>query len=326
MLTHYPRQVSNRFMANFLGNKKKLQYSPCSLSIDLTTICNMDCSFCSTANYREIIKKRNLSFGKVKKLLDKYNKATWVSFCGEGEPFLNPDLFKMVNYAHDLKMGVLVTTNGTLLEERMQELLASNVKTLEISFKATCEKEYELFTGRKEKEFNLIIDTIKKLSEFNNRPKLIGSYVCDKRRIYDIPKIFEIASKCGVDEVLFHSFIPDAESKNESHCLFEDDRDTVTEILNTCKEKFHKLIVHGPNLCSQSPEHRSCFMPFKSMKISVDGGVSGCTKAIDPNINNGNAFNENDVYNNEHFIKLRSQFIDNDIPLRYECMFCHKRI
>ncbi len=320
--THSTQQIYNRIKAEIYRNKTFVKHSPCNLSINLTTDCNMNCAFCSTRKYRDENTSQHLSLSRAKILLNKFNSAHFVGFCGAGEPFLNPDLFRMARYANQLRMKVIITTNGTLLDRRMSEIVTSNIHTLEISLKATCPEEYACFTSRKEEEFFSIINSVSELSKIRNRPRLVMTYVCNRKRIYNIPHLVDIAEECKVDELTLFNLIPSMAIKNESDCLYEDDKQLVLNILEPCLAVSARMVVNIPRFYSQDSTRRNCTVPFRSLKIGADGGISGCTRAIDTNLEDGNAFSDNDVFNNEHLSKLRDELINNNVPLRYECLYC----
>lgn len=50
-----------------------------------------------------------------------------------GEPLLHPELIQMIKFASSLSLNVAITTNGTLLPERADELLSSGVYKVNIS-------------------------------------------------------------------------------------------------------------------------------------------------------------------------------------------------
>ncbi|MHA1343130.1 MAG: radical SAM/SPASM domain-containing protein [Promethearchaeota archaeon] len=326
-LSHYPRQIFNKFIGIIYHEGNIVHYSPFNLSIDITTGCNMKCHYCSTKKYRSEISFSHLSFLNIKKLLDKFNKAYYVGLCGAGETFLNPNLFIIANYASRvLRMKVLITTNGSLLSKRMNELLNSNIHVLEISLKGVNEEDYARFTGRKGAEFHSIINSIKKLSNFSNRPKLVMSYVCNRKNVNNIPKVINLAKQCGIDEMVFYNLIPNKECGNESDCLYEKDKRWVSNILKYSNKDVIKMTVKGPKFYSRDSSLRKCRMPFTTLRIGVDGGISGCSRAIVPSLKNGNAFTDNNVFNSKHFQTLRHELKDINSSLRYECFYCDLRL
>ncbi len=320
--THSTGQILNRLKAETYSNHTVVRHSPCALSIDVTTACNMSCPLCSTKKSRGEHASEHLSLFKAKRLLNKFNSAASASFCGTGETFLNPNLFAMARHAAQLRMYARITTNGTLLHRRMDELLTSNIYALEISLKGVCGEDYAHFSGRKASEFHSIIDAIKKLATCRNRPRLIVSYVCDRKRVLDIPRVVEIAEECKVDELALYNLIPNRVLKNEPDCLYEDDEQWVLKLLDSSLKKSGRIVVNGPVFYCRDSTPRNCTKPFRTLRIGVDGGVSGCSRAIDANLANGNALIDNDVFNSEHFRKIREELINDNIPLRYECLYC----
>lgn len=321
--SHSIKQVYNRVKAEVFNPRAIVSNAPCNLSINLTTACNMNCTFCSTRKYRNKDKPEHLSFSKAKLLLDKFKSANFAGFCGAGEPFLNPDLFKMAGYAKHLRMSVIIATNGILLNKRKNELLDSKIDTLEISFKASNPEDYKEFTCRKEDEFFFIISSLKDLTKLLERPRIVMTYVCNRKRINNIPQIIDIAEECNVDELTFFNLIPDMELGNEKDCLYMDDKQLLYD--NFKPHTGRSITINMPGLYPRNSEQRNCRIPFQSLKIGSDGGVSACPRAIETNLKNGNVFISKDVFNKEHFVKLRNELINKKLPLRYECLYCNIR-
>jgi MoaA/NifB/PqqE/SkfB family radical SAM enzyme/glycosyltransferase involved in cell wall biosynthesis len=91
--------------------------------------CNLRCSFCDLWDNPE-----EMPFDKALGLLDEAVKiGTKTLVITGGEPFLYKPLFDLVNAAKARGMGVNITTNGTLIEKRWEELIASGVDSLSIS-------------------------------------------------------------------------------------------------------------------------------------------------------------------------------------------------
>ncbi|MHA1380855.1 MAG: radical SAM/SPASM domain-containing protein [Candidatus Helarchaeota archaeon] len=325
VFSHFPYQILNRLKADVFHKRVVVKYLPCSLFIDVTTGCNMNCYFCSTKTHRARNDIKHLPFSTAKRILDQFKLADFVGFCGAGEPFLNPDLFKIVKYAKKLKMKVYVTTNGTLINKRINELLSSNLDILEISFKDTNNNDFQQTINSKKFKLETIISGIKELSKYPQRPWLTISYVWNRDRAHKIPQVIKIANQCRVDEVLFQNFIPDPVLKNESLCLFEEDQDWISKIIDKYRSKSSKLIIKFPNLYKRNIFSRRCNVPFKSIRIGVNGGISACPRAINPSIKNGVVISDKNIFNNMHFQKIRSELLDRKLSLRYECLYCEKR-
>jgi MoaA/NifB/PqqE/SkfB family radical SAM enzyme len=72
-----------------------------------------------------------LSFNNFKRLLDSGN-FRYVGLHGWGEPLLNQQLFEMVKYAESKGVFTNLTTNGTLIREKIDSIFDSGLR--EIAF------------------------------------------------------------------------------------------------------------------------------------------------------------------------------------------------
>ena len=98
-----------------------------SLGVDLVVhkVCSLDCVYCECGETTELTLERRawVPFDKVRAELDHYWAANpdpdYITFSGSGEPCLNKDLGRVINYIKNQKPGirVAVLTNATLLAD-----------------------------------------------------------------------------------------------------------------------------------------------------------------------------------------------------------------
>ena len=85
--------------------------------IEITNICNMNCSFCPPHN-RE---KRFMSKNEFETILNKIKPYTkYIYLHVKGEPMLHPNFDELVKLAYDKGFFVNITTNGTLLQNHLE--------------------------------------------------------------------------------------------------------------------------------------------------------------------------------------------------------------
>lgn len=106
---------------------------PRQLTVAITAACNLRCLGCRYG--RDFMLGERLSLALVRDLLDDARAAGVhrVRFFG-GEPLLHPDLPAMVRHASALGMEPYVTTNGTLLAEKIDELVEAGLRWMSIGF------------------------------------------------------------------------------------------------------------------------------------------------------------------------------------------------
>ena len=101
--------------------------------LEITNVCNMDCSFCHKTS-RE---KRTMSEQEFDLILDKIEgKAKHLFFHLMGEPTLHPLLGKFIEKAYKKGFLPAITTNGSLLSKRGEELLSCLPYKISISLHA----------------------------------------------------------------------------------------------------------------------------------------------------------------------------------------------
>lgn len=97
--------------------------------------CNLRCSFCDL--WEDHV---HMPLEQVLPLLDDAAAiGTRTLVLTGGEPFLHPDLFTIVRAARSRGMGVNITTNGTLLERRWEDVVDSGVSSLSFSIDGLAE-------------------------------------------------------------------------------------------------------------------------------------------------------------------------------------------
>lgn len=98
--------------------------------VEITNICNMSCSFCH-GHKREL---KRMSKGEFLLILDKLKEQTeYIYYHLMGEPLTHPLLPEFIKMAGERGYKSIITTNGTLLKKRGEELLAAGVHKVNIS-------------------------------------------------------------------------------------------------------------------------------------------------------------------------------------------------
>ena len=110
--------------------------------VEITNICNRACTFCPGTK-RE---KRRITVDEFSVVLDKLQGVTeYIYLHVMGEPLTHPDLCKLIDLAGSRGFKCAITTNGTLLNKRGEELLDSKIYKVNISvhsFESGTREEY----------------------------------------------------------------------------------------------------------------------------------------------------------------------------------------
>lgn len=110
--------------------------------VEITNICNRNCSFCPGTSRAPRTMTLN-EFDKVTSSLVGVTEYIYLHVMGE--PLTHPELASFISMANQKGFKVAITTNGTLLNKRREELLFSGVYKINISvhsFENGSEEDY----------------------------------------------------------------------------------------------------------------------------------------------------------------------------------------
>lgn len=98
--------------------------------VEITTMCNRNCTFCPGTRRAP----KQLSMDEFKTIIEKLKGVTkYIYLHVMGEPLTHPKLPEFIRYATEQGFKVSITTNGTLLRKRKNELLESGVYKVNVS-------------------------------------------------------------------------------------------------------------------------------------------------------------------------------------------------
>ncbi len=98
--------------------------------VEITNICNMNCSFCHGHNRAS----RRMNRGEFQFILEKLTDYTkYIYYHLMGEPLTHPELPDFIKLAGDNGFKSIITTNGTLLNQRGEALIEAGIHKVNIS-------------------------------------------------------------------------------------------------------------------------------------------------------------------------------------------------
>lgn len=312
----------------------RVEYEPWHLTIYPTDRCTLKCKMCLHSSRNQELDndfvypvRKDMTLDMFRKILERFKKVTSIDFAGIGEPFLNKDLLKMVEYATSRKMKVEIVTNGTLIDRFSEKIINSKIKGISVSLNAINPQEYSNLTGVPQRIFDLVMnnvsDLVRKRNLGSSNLRLGLSFVTTKSNVKQIPEMVRIARSLKVDHLDFHSLIPsESEGLDKQECLFQDDPEVKEFFDKECKRLYDDLKINYPKLLKRNITERKCKMPFYLMGIDAEGNISAGCRVLVPSEKFGNVFKDEDVWNNQHMKEIRRMFLDESVPLMEACKLC----
>jgi radical SAM protein with 4Fe4S-binding SPASM domain len=268
----------------------------------------------------------DLTFDGFKRIISKLPTLKRVLLQGQGEPFLNKELLKMINFAAKRNIAVSTCTNATLLNAKIAELLCfSGLSKLAISLDSHNKKTYEYIRGGA--DFNRVINNIKdliKLRDKFNRNLLISFQVTlMKNNISNLHKYLIFAHRFGIQQVTFQRIQSMESFKRKYPMSLKDEMLMREELPNfgILRDKADKM---GINV--KIDEGLICDWPWHGVYVTWEGYITPCCVILDYEYYLGNIFVENfdDIWNGEKYAMFRHALLRGEKPV--QCSGCRRII
>lgn len=265
----------------FLHNKDKT-FIPAMVDIDLTNICNQDCFYCNSADFRQAqpISQPYTAYIKLLEQLaswrevkpHSYGTLHTITYPGGGEPTLLKGYEYILEHTVDLGFLTSLTTNGTRLD-----LLAKNVPHeklrkmawIGVDIDSADPEGYEMIRRSKSKRsiFNKVISNTEELIATGANVDfkiLLNDYNSDSE---SLEKIFHLSKKIGIRMIYFRPTI----LNNQVYVIDEGTSALITaygkKLGIPTKINFDKQLPRNYNRCHQM---------FQFPVFAADGNVYTC--------------------------------------------------
>lgn len=153
-----PMRAWNRakLLWSFLTGAERVPALPVEYIVETTAKCNLYCPMCPRETHKQ--PKEDMADEIFERLVkESGSTAEHMMLIGLGEPFLDPQIFDRIEYCQRHGIATLLSTNGTLLDEKNAErLLASPLKHITLSFDGASKESFEHY--RKGASFEKVRD------------------------------------------------------------------------------------------------------------------------------------------------------------------------
>lgn len=290
------------------SKKSYLKSFPYKITIDPSSSCNLKCPACHTGTkHNEMLKTSFLKFKDYKHIFDQVKDYTFsVALYNWGEPFLNKEIFDIISYTKENKVGSTLHSNFNFFNESMADnLVRSGLTHIYLSIDGATQDVYE--TYRVKGQLDNVINNIRLLNDSKAKhnsifPLVTWKYLTFPHNEHQVLEAKKISESLMVDE--FEVF--------KAQPVLRDIYDEANEYV-------------GNPLKTQSL-HFDCKSLWQSVYISPKGHVFPCSLAFRENETFGNMLEThfNEIWNNELYQNARSMFSGKEVskPVPLPCIGC----
>src|SRR5437588_8571099 len=217
---------------------------PRSIYIEPTSRCNELCQQCPrTLLSRE--DDRDLSFDSFRAIVDQFPVLERVVLHGLGEPLLNKDLPRMIQYLKERGTYVLFNSNGILLnEKRGQALIDAGLDEYRLSMDGATRATYARVRGVDAFDKiwrNMRAFTALQRVQHASNPAVSLWFTAMKENLHELPGLIDLAYENGIREVHLQRLVYFEEGlANSKQALFRRSTREELELVRRCEQTCHE--------------------------------------------------------------------------------------
>ena len=241
---------------------------PVSIAFEPTTSCNLRCPECPSGLRAFKRPTGMLDADLFRDVIDQLAPSlNYLTFYFQGEPFLHPQFLEMVKYASDKGIYTATSTNAHFLkDDQAKAAVLSSLDRLIISIDGTTQDIYESY--RVGGALDKVVEGTKSIlywkKKLNSKtPHVVFQFLVVKPNEHQIPEVFKLAHKLGVDQVVLKT-AQIYDFKNGSHLIPERDQ----------YSRYRKNEEGTYSIKNKLENH--CWKMWHSCVITWDGKVVPC--------------------------------------------------
>ena len=278
---------------------------PSTIQIETTNICNLSCPLCLNSEI-ENNEKKHLKFDEFKFIVDKFDNNLSLFLTKFGEPFLNPNIFKIIRYAKYKGHRTTLSSNLLLKKKLLDEIVKSGLDSIVLSIDGISSESYSKYRIKSNfksvYENMLILNEIKRKNNLST-PIIRWQFLVNKYNVNEVEKAKEIAKVNGLD--IYFDNIGLADDMPDSFC---GDLKSLKEEWIPKNSKFIRDYYNGKS--KYNVKAGACQFLWESMSINVNMKVTPCCYTYMEESYFGDLTKNSvmEIWNNEHYRAARMLF------------------
>ena len=276
---------------------------PFILTVEPTNICNLKCPLCVTGNGKMSRKAGLLDFETFKKIIDEMGGTIfYLLLYQQGEPFINKDFLKFVEYAKKNRIFVTTSTNAHYFNpETAQRTVTSGLDSVIVSIDGSDQESYEIYRvdGNLEKVKKGVRNLVReKIKQNSKTPLIYIQFIVMRHNEHQIVEMEKLTEDLGADKLLIKTV--QVETLKEA-----------VEWLPVEKD-LRRYELEGDLLKPKRVGTGPCPRPWTSSLVNWDGSVVPCCFDKNGEHTFGSIQKENDfdhIWHSEEYANFRTKML-----------------
>ncbi len=294
----------------------KKAIGPSEIILDPANVCNLRCPLCPTGARKLDFDKRFMEIGTFTSIVDRlvrdFPLLCTVHLFSWGEPFLHPDIFRIVRYLKKKGFFILMDSNFSYARDKgfFVSLVESGLDVLTVSLDGASQESYSAY--RQGGDFEMVLANLRLAVETRERlgkksPDIVWKYIVHRYNEDRVDAAISMARELGIRldivPIGLGDVLPDME--------FEEPLESRKTRWLPVRDKFvNPAYIPGNAGPAQGSRIRFCPFPFKTLVVTPDGKVAPCPVVTSEKNIFGDATKGQvkRIWNNEYFMHARRIF------------------
>jgi radical SAM protein with 4Fe4S-binding SPASM domain len=244
------------YQLSLITRRIRVKHFPPALMIEPTNICNLKCPLCPSGNGSLQRPRGMMSLDLFKGIVDQVvHKTGMLILWNQGESFLNPDFYAMIEYAARQKLYTMSSSNASL-DLDIPRIIKSGLSRLIISMDGISKDTYDSY--RVNGNFEKVLANLKELAKTKRilksaTPILVWQFIVMKHNEHEIDQVKRMAKSFGVDRLEFKTvqiyskedlkYLP-SDHKLSRYSSGVDSFELKTQLLNRCRRLWTQPVIN----------------------------------------------------------------------------------
>lgn len=204
--------------------------------LHITNLCNLKCKHCYASAGNEL--NNELTYDEIIDIIDQLAEMNinYITVSG-GEPLARKDVYEIIQYIKSKNINVMITTNGTLIDEEVvKKLKELKIDSVQVSMDSHIPEIHDKFRGV-EGSFDRAVQAIKLCKKNNIKVSIMLTLSTINRE--HINELIDFAVSLDVDGFGMERFVPEGRGKNTREIeITSKDLKRCFEVLYNARSKY----------------------------------------------------------------------------------------